>query len=231
MSYNTDLQSNNTELQEILDAVNALPEAETGDPALQSKSVTPTKAVQTVLPDSGYDGLSQVEVAEIPSEYIDTSDATAYSSHIMSGYTAYARGEKITGTRGTFTLPTDITGIVTGTITPASDYSGNTILYHQLGVVPDFVIIMLLDDISATTYGNGQLMQVGFQKAQQSGTPVNRCVVYVGSDGSTVQTYLSSLTSGDHINETTYNMRSASTYALKAGYTYRWIAGTVKDMA
>lgn len=30
MSYNTELQSNNTELQAILDAVNALPEAGTG---------------------------------------------------------------------------------------------------------------------------------------------------------------------------------------------------------
>lgn len=55
------IKQNTTDLQSILDAVNALPEA--SNPVLQSKSVTPTAAEQTVTPDEGYDGLSEVAVS------------------------------------------------------------------------------------------------------------------------------------------------------------------------
>lgn len=63
------LTTNTTELQAILDAVNALPEA-TGDPVLQEKSATPSEAAQEITPDTGYDGLSKVTVSAIPEEYI-----------------------------------------------------------------------------------------------------------------------------------------------------------------
>jgi hypothetical protein len=39
-------------------------------PSLEAKVITPTKEVQTVLADEGYDGLNQVTVNAIPDEYI-----------------------------------------------------------------------------------------------------------------------------------------------------------------
>ena len=64
---------------------------------LQEKSVTPSASAQTVTADADYQGLSQVNVGAIPSQYKDTTDATAAASDIASGKTAYAGGEKITG--------------------------------------------------------------------------------------------------------------------------------------
>ena len=69
------------------------------EPILQNKSVTPTKAAQTVTADSGYDGLSSVSVAAIPAQYITTTDATATAAQINRGATAYVNGVKATGTQ------------------------------------------------------------------------------------------------------------------------------------
>ena len=95
--------------------------------SLQTKTATPTKSSQNITYDAGYDGLEKVTINPIPNEYIqpsgtksitsngiydvtsfasanvnvpntvDTSDATATSSDILSGKTAYVNGSKITG--------------------------------------------------------------------------------------------------------------------------------------
>lgn len=64
----------------------------------QTKTITPTKSQQTVVPDNGYDGLSSVTVDAIPNEYITTSDANAVAADLAEGKTAYVNGQKITGT-------------------------------------------------------------------------------------------------------------------------------------
>ena len=102
----------------------------------QSKTVTPTKSAQTVTPDSGYSGLSQVKVNAIPAAYITTTDADAVAANLLYNKTAYVNGTKITGTManngatgttittqgGTYTIPAGYTsgGTVTASVTASS---------------------------------------------------------------------------------------------------------------
>lgn len=52
---------------------------------LQSKSVTPTKQQQSITPDSGYYGLSDVTVGAIPQAYQDVSSVTAAAGDVLTG--------------------------------------------------------------------------------------------------------------------------------------------------
>ncbi|MBO7712560.1 MAG: hypothetical protein J6S85_03270 [Methanobrevibacter sp.] len=89
-------------------------------PNLQSKSVNPTTSAQTVSPDSGYDGLSQVSVAAVTSAI----DANITARNIKNGVSILG----VTGTvdEANFEPNKEYLGEVTGkyTITPERGYNG-----------------------------------------------------------------------------------------------------------
>lgn len=94
----------------------------------EAKTVTPTKESQQVTPSTGK-VLSQVTVAAIPSNYIDTSEGDATAPDILSGKIAFVGGLKVTGTMpDNGSAAGTIDGLTTTSVTiPAGYTSGGAI--------------------------------------------------------------------------------------------------------
>lgn len=70
-----------------------------GNYNLQSKTVTPTKSQQSITPDNGYYGLSDVTVNAIPEAYQNVSAVTAAAGDVLTGKVIVsATGETVAGT-------------------------------------------------------------------------------------------------------------------------------------
>lgn len=94
---------------------------------LQSKTATPTKKQQSITPDDGYYGLSDVTVTAIPDAYQDVSSVTAAPGDVLTGKViVLADGTVTTGTmpnNGTVTKTLDTT---TTSYTIAKGYHSGT---------------------------------------------------------------------------------------------------------
>lgn len=88
---------------------------------LQAKeNITPTTTSQTITPDSGYYGLSEVQINPIPSNYKDVSAVDATASDVLAGKIIVdATGALVTGI-----MPNN--GAISGTITGLGAVAGDT---------------------------------------------------------------------------------------------------------
>lgn len=96
--------------------------------SLETKTVTPTKATQDIVPTAGK-VLSKVTVAPIPDDYITTTDATAVAANILDDKTAYVKGVKVVGTmQNNGSVSQNIDGLTTTSVSVPQGYtSGGTV--------------------------------------------------------------------------------------------------------
>ena len=99
-------------------------------PTLQAKSTTPTESVQTITPDSGYDGLSSVEVGAIGTNYIGTgvTRISDNSGITINGQTVSVRGNAYYTGNVSKTIPGGTEGTPTAT--------KGTVSNHSISVTP-----------------------------------------------------------------------------------------------
>ena len=91
--------------------------------AVETKTVTPAKAVQDIVPSTGK-VLTKVSVAAIPDAFADTSGADALAANILDGKTAFVNGVKVTGSmpdNGSATATMD--GLTTTSVTIPAGYT------------------------------------------------------------------------------------------------------------
>lgn len=107
----------------------------------QSKSVTPTKKQQSIVPDTGYYALDGVTVAAIPEAYQDVTSVTAEAGNVLSGKVFVASdGTIITGTMANNgTVSKTLDGTTISYTIPAGYHSGSgkvTITLEEKSVTP-----------------------------------------------------------------------------------------------
>lgn len=187
-----------------------------GNYSLQSKTITPTKAQQSVTPDQGYYGLSDVTVGAIPDAYQDVSSVTAEAGDVLANKIIVgtdgrpaagtmpnngAVNKTLTAAEPSYTVPAGYhSGLGTVKIVPETKSvtptksaqnitptSGKVLEKVSVAAIPDNFIDTTDSDAAAADILDGKTAYVGGVKV--TGTMPNNGAISASIDGLTVSSY------------------------------------------
>lgn len=173
-------------------------------------------------------GIAEEEIAKI------------IASNIKAGISILG----VTGTySGSGSLPAAISALKTGTFTPSSDLTSNRAIAHGLGTTPNFFLIYpTADSIDAVDFSGYNALQMFLAKPHTEYNASSEAIdytgifnrtygyAYTGTSTTTAKNYfltaiINVSTKSSYVTASYIYAQANAAYKLKAGITYRWIAG------
>lgn len=193
------IKTNTPNLEEILATVNSLPTQSTVQ--LQEKSVTPSASAQTVTPDSGFTGLSKVNVE---------GDSNLVADNIISGKTIF-------GVAGSASTGVNVQ-IKTGSITTSN--SGTATV--NCGFKPDLLVFHIATfTADGETYESVISLPFAASKRTDGGANMDNSAVEDSSFTSFIECWPESITNTG-VSVGFYRYSSSPGYVSRK--TYNWTA-------